>query len=108
MFTETHRDRDRDAVLSVLSDPHARAVCQYFQSRGTEVVSLDDLVGSVSERGGQDVEHLEIHLHHVALPKLADVGVVDYEPGTNTVVYRGPEVLERLDEVLADASEVPA
>lgn len=37
-------------------------------------------------------------LHHSTLPKLADAGVVDYDPRTGTVRYRGHPLVDRCSD----------
>ncbi|AQL42514.1 hypothetical protein BV210_07225 [Halorientalis sp. IM1011] len=48
---------------------------------------------TVSERGGEAVDYGSVRamLHHVHLPKLDAAGVVDYDPTTRTVRYRGDD-----------------
>lgn len=51
----------------------------------TDPVALEDLASAVAAREGdgtddETVEHVAITLHHVHLPKMADVGAIDYDP----------------------------
>ncbi|ELZ27482.1 hypothetical protein C475_06170 [Halosimplex carlsbadense 2-9-1] len=51
---------------------------------------LDDLARAVAAREGEDppaeaVERLAVSLHHVHLPRMDELGVVDYDPSANRV-----------------------
>jgi hypothetical protein len=50
--------------------------------------------------GGQHPERLKIRLHHVHLPKLADYGVIEYDPETKVISMTGKG--HRLQSVLDD------
>jgi len=61
-------------------------------------MALTDLADRVAEResDGDDCETVAIALHHVHLPKLAEGGVIDYDPRSETVRYCGRPDRERL------------
>lgn len=74
-----------------VSDPtYCRAVLQYFRSHPTEVATVDDLVAFVRDADQPDADEtgIAIHLHHAALPRLADAGLVDYDARSNTARCR--------------------
>lgn len=60
-------DRDSTAVLACLIS------C-------TPPVTLDDLAAALTESSDEttDVERVRIHLHHIILPWMADVGLLRY------------------------------
>lgn len=70
----------RRYVLAVLSDRR-------------EPLDLTDLAVAVAQRepgvaedDPDDVQALATTLHHIHLPKLAEAGIVDYEPDTNRIL----------------------
>jgi len=83
----------------LLADSRRRNVLDVLADRATPV-DFTDLARAVADRefdGGADpdqVERVAVSLHHVHLPKMADCGVVEYDPSTNRVErYRPmPEV----------------
>lgn len=98
-----------DNVLSTLSHRHSRAVCHYYRFYSAEVASVDDLVQFISEydERATDKNAVEVRLHHVALPKLADAGFIDYDPRSETVRYREPEPVEMWLDHVVEEGEVP-
>lgn len=94
------RPERRADALDVLSDQNRRSVLSYLQESSSDVATLEDLVDHISTREVRDDRQLAITLHHVTLPKLAEAGLVEYDPRSNTVRYEGDsEVLELLDEL---------
>lgn len=66
----------------------------------TAPVELEELaVGIAAREGGSDavdeetVERVAITLHHVHLPKMVDLGVLDYDPKTNRIDPDGSSIL---------------
>lgn len=53
----------------------------------TETVELNDLATVVAERknNGVDSERIALTLHHIHLPKMADAGVINYDPDATRV-----------------------
>ena len=48
------------------------------------------------------MESTAIHLHHAILPRLAEVGVVEYDPEHDQVLYRGGSfATELVDWIMA-------
>lgn len=87
-----------DDPFAVLSNEHCRHVVRYFRQSSEPVAQLDGLV-EYSARLADDETTRDSHaiaLHHVALPKLADAGVLDYDIRNNTVRYRGHPIAEQL------------
>ncbi|QLG29061.1 hypothetical protein HUG10_16660 [Halorarum halophilum] len=82
----TESDRHR-----LLAAEHRRIALDILEGR-TAPVELEELaVGVVGRENGpraadvETVERVAIMLHHVHLPKMAEFGVVDYDPDTNRV-----------------------
>lgn len=94
------------ALLRVLADPSRRAVLRHLQRRDDSTPTVEAVarsLGDDSSRGPPADERLA--LRHVHLPKLADAGLVAYDPVAGTVQYRGDPTAERLLQFLADEVE---
>lgn len=85
-------ERSLDTAFRLLSDAHVRYVLYYLSDRSS--ASLDELAGVVAgleatERRSvatrTDHERIRIRLHHAVLPKLEENGVVEFDPGEETV-----------------------
>lgn len=98
-----------DACLRLVSNRHRRAVINSLRHEANGETTIDDLVDrlhggepiSVTERStGRD--KLAIRLTHAHLPKLAEHGVVDYDPEGGTVRYRPDEQVEAILDALPE------
>ena len=97
---------DRSSVRSIPTDERfdalartdSRAVIQFFRDESTEEATLDDLVTGIVDGSYWDTDesHARLCLHHSTLPKLADAGILDYDPRSETVRYRGRPAVEQL------------
>ncbi|MFB6131448.1 MAG: hypothetical protein ABEJ28_11590 [Salinigranum sp.] len=98
-----------DAVFAVLSDPRRRTVVAVLDEVGRPI-ALDALAAAVAAReggvpsaapppsrdvadrdatGDGDLDAVLATLHHVHLPKLVDLGAVDYDPTDRRITYLG-------------------
>lgn len=96
-----------DALLALLIEARRRYVLSYLTDRPDDPVDVDDLEAAIlaqeQPRPGR-VSHrdrVRIDLHHVHLPKLADAGVIEYDPVDSSVQYTGPDELADLLEATA-------
>jgi DNA-binding transcriptional ArsR family regulator len=79
-------------IHSALANERRRHVLSILENTGAEL-SLNELVRKVAERESgnepgatcDEVEQIRISLYHRHLPKLADVGLVEHDPGEKTV-----------------------
>ena len=87
-----------DERFDALARTDRRAVIQFFRDESTEEVTLDDLVTGIVNGSYWDTDesHARLCLHHFALPKLADTGILDYDPRSKTIRYRGRPAVEQL------------
>lgn len=85
-----------EELLTVLAREHCRSVLRYFDHYSTGVATIDDLVRFVRERTDRDGggDRLGVHLHHLTLPRLVEADVVEYDPRSRTVRYRGHPAVE--------------
>jgi hypothetical protein len=99
-----------DELLAVLASRRNRAVLQYFRVSPTDVASLTDVAEYVSSRSdtrdSPDQEQVAMILHHRNIPKLSAVGVVEYDPRTKTVRYRGDRMVEECLQTVAECDVV--
>lgn len=86
-----------DRVLEALSRECDR--CILYTLMENEVVELDDVIDEVLEResgepattASDDVRReIRAKLHHQRLPKLEDLGIVEYDHRNGSVRYRNP------------------
>ena len=100
-----------DLLHHLLSNERRRLLLSYLIERPGERVTVDDVTDWITEQEQPDpgpVSHRDrvtIDLHHVHLPKLADAGVIEHDPVTETIRYEGPEALAIL---LAATDEIEA
>lgn len=93
-----------DDAFRALAASRRRAICRYFRSSGDDVADFDDLVEFVveaerAERADDRPDHrkeVAVDLHHVHLPQLSDVGVVEFDPVRGSVQYSGSAALDLL------------
>ncbi|QLH79704.1 hypothetical protein HZS55_21465 [Halosimplex rubrum] len=84
-------DLDADKRYDLLAAERRRTVLAVLTERGGATpTGLDELVTAVAAREGDEAsaeaaERLAVSLHHVHLPRMDDLGVLDYDPGANRV-----------------------
>lgn len=97
-----------DTALRLLADDTRRYALALLSATPDGVASLSELVDCVATRSPaiEDREEASIRLHHLVLPRLADAGVIDYDPRSETVRYYGEPALEALlDSVEAESPD---
>lgn len=91
-----------DEALRLLANERRRTVLSALSGCRGETLPFDQVVDLVAEREHPPpgpVPHrelVEIDLHHVHLPVLADAGAIAYDPVEATVRYEESELLESL------------
>ena len=102
MVSDTSQ-RDQAAMtqlFDILASDRRRNVLSYLMICSEETISCEEIVealldcepnepGPVTHR-----ERLEIDLHHVHLPTLANAAIIDYDPTSGTVEYRASGDIE--------------
>lgn len=104
-------DLSLNALLEVLAHHQRREILRVLADAPDHTASVDELISHVSdlevdrtgERPGRD--QLEMTFHHVHLPALTDVGLVEYDARSKDVRYRRHERVEDLLEYLGSISE---
>lgn len=90
-------------LLEILTTQHCRPLFQYFREASEEVASVPELADELLDEE-EDSEQVKIQLQHSTLPRLEDVGVIEYEPRSNTVRYHGDPELEALLNAIREFS----
>lgn len=105
-----------DRLFEVLTEHRRRYVLYYLDGADDPVITVAELADQLCtwERDWDDRteqprskhrENMRINLHHVHLPKLADVGLIDYDARSQTLRSR---ISDSLVEAIEDrADECP-
>ncbi|MFP9060951.1 hypothetical protein ACLI4R_10515 [Natrialbaceae archaeon A-chndr2] len=85
------------AVHQALTCPYRRQVLENLVIREDNVATVEELITELldQDRASGNRKHIAVKLHHVALPKLADFGFIEYDARSRTVRYRESPVLEQ-------------
>lgn len=98
-----------EAIAAVLERPLRQHVLAVLAEAGSPV-GFEDLATEVAVRGdgsrasgpgGDDVQQVRTRLHHVALPKLEDAGLLAVDRDRETAEYRADGTFERLADSAA-------
>ena len=90
-----------DAILSAVANDHRRAILHALATAAEKTLAYDVLEDRVADRVRHDgvspnsAEHrqrVRITLHHVHLPKLEKVGIIDYEAETGDIQFVGGDL----------------
>ena len=89
-FETTAESARLDHLLSALASDPRRRVLAHVQNTNEETVSLESLAEHVAAtQDAGTLEQARIHLHHIHLPALAAVNLLDYDTDTRTIRYGG-------------------
>lgn len=89
----------RTKLFNILASERRRNILSYLRTCSDRLVSREEIVDALLDCEPEPATHrerLEIDLHHVHLPKLADSGIIDYDPMSGMIEYRAPDDLESL------------
>lgn len=87
--------RSVDEVMALLANSQRRDALAYLVRESDEVVDLEVVADHVCSRHVVDHSAIRTALHHVHFPRLADAGVVAYDPACQHVRYLGSDLIER-------------
>jgi hypothetical protein len=93
-----------DAVHSVLADSERRSIVRMLAA-GSSPIAVPSLVDRLADEGERTAVHTR--LYHQHLPKMAEVGFVEYDPDAERVALtsrgkRADTVATRTAELLAE------
>lgn len=88
-----------DDVLGVLAHPMRREVIRFCTEQQVVQTDLDAIVEYLNHETGWadeaiDRDQLKLRLHHLHLPKLADGGLLEFDPRSGQVRYRSHDMVE--------------
>lgn len=86
----------RNALLNALADRPRRAVVSYLRDATSDGASVATLADAIATPDGSGPDDVATRLHHDTLPRLDEIGVLEFDARSGTVVYRGDEDLEAL------------
>ena len=91
-------------LLQAVADQRRRTILYTLKASDADVSSLDELADKIAPQDSQfgDPQKVRLVLHHKDLPKLADLGLLDYDSRNETVRYRSDHAIEEFLEVLRD------
>lgn len=102
--TDSEAGHDVDALLEALSDGERRHILAVLEDEGS--IDVDDLVACVATDGSANTladgsGRTAMRFHHVHLPKLNDVGLIDhdYESDVVALTDTGARVADRIAPV---------
>lgn len=85
-----------DELLSILANRDCRATVAYLRRKPDAALHVSRLAEELSRNDTRPPDQLASRLHNGVLPRLAIVGVIEYNERTNTVRYEGHSELEEL------------
>jgi len=105
-MTAKARELSIDAAFEVLADRYRRGIIRRLRASGG-TATIDQLVDSVLEEvdttASPGPQVVRVRLHHVHIPKLRDVGLVEWDADSGAVHYRPHELVEELLAVCRSA-----
>lgn len=92
------RNESVNRAMSVLKNKQRREVLAAIMEANRRTMTIDDLADTMVKRGTQDMsrEKMKIHLIHIHLPILAEVGLIEFAPRSGLLRYHGDAEVERL------------
>ncbi|MFC7141450.1 hypothetical protein ACFQMA_16625 [Halosimplex aquaticum] len=85
------RELTDDECYDLLADERRRLALAELAERSAPI-ALDDLAAAVAARevdgatpSATDTQRAAVSLHHAHLPRMADLGVIDYDAQTNRI-----------------------
>ena len=110
-----------DELFDALRDPRRRRTIAILAER-EDPMAVSDLAAALAEREldgarAPSVDDVQVALRHFHLPKLAETGIVEYDPYESSVnleaahtgerIGNARDYLQRLDDATRERSETP-
>lgn len=64
-------------------------VLSYLHDSAEETAQITDVIDEIEKETHRDREKISIQLHHSTLPRLEEMGYLDYDQSSGTVRYHG-------------------
>lgn len=102
-----NKEKNLDHIFKAFADERRRLVIQHLRDASYGVASYDDLVGYVSSHceDSHDSEKVKSQLHHVILPKLEKVDILEYDRRSEMIRYQSESVVDDLAEFIEDIED---
>lgn len=100
-----------DATFDVLANAERRLILNYLTEAADHEATVDELVSHITQhhadRTGElpSRDSIEMRLHHIHLPKLTEVGLVEYDARTEQLRYWSDDRLEAWLERARDEAQ---
>ncbi len=100
-----------DATFDVLADAERRSILNYLTDAADHEVTVDELVSHITQQEADQTgelpsrDSIEMRLHHIHLPKLVEVGLVEYDARTEQLRYWSDNRLETWLERACDEAQ---
>ncbi|GAA5049345.1 hypothetical protein ACFFQF_21070 [Haladaptatus pallidirubidus] len=88
-----------DALFEILDNQQRRYTLYLLSEMNGGSTAFSVLVDALSDDLEIPHERLQINLHHRHLPKIADYGLIEFDPQEEIIRYQGNDRLEALLEV---------
>ncbi|GAA0679247.1 ArsR family transcriptional regulator [Natronoarchaeum mannanilyticum] len=89
-----------DATFDALADAERRTILHYLTDAADHEATVDELVSHITQQEASHTgelpsrDSIEMRLHHIHLPKLVEVGLVEYDTRTEQLRYWSDDRLE--------------
>lgn len=93
---------ETNELLNICAAPHCRAILSHFRDSSSDSAALSNLIDEVAKQAHGGRERVSIQMHHLTLPRLAEIGYLDYDKRSNTVKYHGHPELEVVAVAIAN------
>lgn len=96
----THSTEAIDERFRLLGQHERRCLLRFLGAAETDRVSIDEVVSHLQERdpAPDERDRLAVALYHNHLPRLAEIGAIQFDADSGTVRYDGDELLDALLE----------
>ncbi|WP_144926784.1 DUF7344 domain-containing protein [Halorubrum salsamenti] len=93
-----------DQRFALLDKYERRCIIHFLREAETDRVSISDVVSHLQKQDSiaDEYDKLAVALHHNHFPQLGMIGVVDYDPRSETVRYGDDDLVEALLESIPE------
>lgn len=93
-------------LLTICTTQHCRPPLSYFRDSSETTAQLTDLIDYLKKEAHGDREQVSGQLYHSVLPRLAEVGYLDYDKRSDVVRYHGHSELEALAVAIVKTDQI--
>lgn len=97
-----------DQIVKLLANERYRGVISYLQQTDRETMSVSELADELPEGVTGKPDRVRLQLRHVILPRLADVGIIDFDARSEMIHYYGRSDVEGVLECIDDIPGIGA